>query len=484
MQNKKIMETINTFELSHFKAFEDSIKLNFQGKNALIFGENGSGKTSFFDGLKFFFFRNKIEKGYNISASTTPEDAEQKRQEMKEKYRNARTNIDFSLLLNDKSIDDISRDDYNVFLVTHENFELSNNNILLNDILDNLYFDYGLNTINSILDLLCDDLQSAVNKSLRDDFSETITVKFDKVLVSDEECHYRCVLSDCNGSLVKSTELSNFFNEGKLHLILLIIYLNVVFLLMSKEKTNLLVLDDFVTSLDAANRAFVLKYLFENTEKQESLQIILLTHNVSFYNLTMHYVKTYLNQNKWVYFNLYCYGGKCKIYSYEDDSIEKIKEDLKQGLTLEDAGNRIRQIFEIQVHTLAKIIISGGVEDTKNILARFRNGEPLYYNNGKDVFDLVKTIESYAKISSIDKNTLTNKILTEINSYKNDTSLTSLRIILKDMTLFQKVSLHPTSHGTEGLTPVSQKELNESLALVEKIAGHIKSMDRPNIVNM
>ena len=168
----------------------------------------------------------------------------------------------------------------------------------------------------------------------------------------------------------------------------------------------------------------------------------------------------------------------------EDDSIEKIEEDLKNGATLENAGNRIRQIFEIQVHTLAKIIISGGIEDSKNILARLKNGEPIYYNNGKDVFDLVNRIESYANVLSFDKNTLSNKILTEINSYKNDASLTSLRVILKEMTLFQKVSLHPTSHGTEGLTPVSQKELKESLALVKKIAGHLKSIDRPDIVNM
>ena len=55
-------------------------------------------------------------------------------------------------------------------------------------------------------------------------------------------------------------------------------------------KKNILVLDDFITSLDVANRTFMVKYLFD---RFEGFQVVLLTHNIYFYNLVMHMINTY-----------------------------------------------------------------------------------------------------------------------------------------------------------------------------------------------
>lgn len=476
------MGAIDSLILSHFKAFDSEVKFHFEGKNALVFGENGSGKTSFFEALKVAFFYNRLERS-KIQASDTPEDAREKRSQLYESFRNANNkSIRFSIKVNDADHTALARNDYKVFLVTHDDFNLQNNCILLDETLDRLFFDLDGFTPKDLMQTICDDLEKAVNDALEKQFSETVRIAIDK---GD---HYRCVLSDLGGLLEYGKNLGHYFNEGKIHLILIIIYINIFLLIADKQKNNVLVLDDIITSLDATNRAYVLRFLFESVKRQESLQMFLLTHNVSFFNLTKHYINNYLEQgesNNWTYTNLYNLGTQHKLYPQNDDTIEKVEQEFHSGTTpMEELGNRIRQVFEIQVHELAKIIITGGLEESKNILARLSKGKPMYYKGGKDVYNLVTDLENQAKISTLNRDQLSKKLLDTIREYKNDPDLANIREVLKHMNLFQKISLHPTSHGTLGLTPVSKKELLESIQLVKKIDSCIGDMKDKNIINM
>lgn len=475
------MGAIDLFELSHFKAFEDGGKFQFKGKNALVFGENGSGKTSLFEALKMSFYHERLENTI-VFASDTPEDAHEKRRQLYESYRNAKTSARFAININGVDYTTLVRDDFKVFLITHDDFNLKDDCILLEELLGRLFFDYGEMTPGELMHTICDDLEIAVNKSLEEQFSESVKITIDK---GDR---FRCVLSDLEGRLVYGTNLSHYFNEGKIHLILIIIYINAFLLLADNGKNNVLVLDDIITSLDATNRAYVLRFLFDSLRRQESLQVFLLTHNVSFYNLTKHYINNYLelaDRNNWTFFNLYNLGSSHKLYPQDDDTIKKIEADLQSGtVALESLGNRIRQIFEIQVHELSKIIISGGLEESKDILARLAKGNPVYYNGGKNVYDLVNALETQAKITTLDRARLSKLMLDTIEKYKNDPELDNIREVLKHMTLFQKISLHPTSHGTLGLAPVSKKEMKESIQLVKKIAGCIRNIKDKNVTNM
>ena len=477
------MSKITTLELTHFKAFKEKITFSLDEKNMLLFGENGSGKTSIFDALKLCFFHEKIENK-KIPASTQPEDVIEKRKELYDSYKNvnATATTPFSIQINGVNYEALVRNDFRVFLVNYDNFAIPNDCIVLEDVLSNVYFDFNGQNPLSLLELIGNDLETEVNNSLINYFSESIQVKFDK---GDK---YRCIFLDLNGKLEYGTNLSHYYNEGKIHLVLLIIYLNVFLLLADSQKTNILVLDDFITSLDAANRAFVLKYIFEKIQMQTSLQTFMFTHNVSFYNLTKYYINNYLpkaEHENWKSFNLYCIDNEHQIYPQNDDNIDKIEKDLHGASeTVEKLGNRIRQQFEIQVHELAKIIISGGLEESKNILSRLDEGKPLYFNEGKNVYDLVKAIDDLTKNRAYSNTPLAQIVQTKINDYKNDAGLISLRVILKQMTLFQKVSLHPTSHGTLGLTPASIKELKESIQLVKKIQVCIESLRDKNVINM
>lgn len=476
------MGAIDVLELVNFKAFEKNIKFLCEGKNFLMFGENGSGKTSFFEAIKLAFFHNRIENTI-IAASDMPEEAKEKRKQLYESYRNAKDKTTrFTISINDADYTALTRNDYKVFLITHDDFNLKDDCIILEESLSRLFFDLDGIAPRDLLQSISDDLVEAINSSLQNQFSETVKVSIDK---GDK---YRCILSDLDGKLKYGTHLSHFFNEGKIHLILIIIFINIFLLIADKRKNNLLVLDDIITSLDATNRAYVIRFLFNTVGKQESLQWFILTHNVSYYNLTKYYISKFLpkvDRRLWKYFSLYNLGDTHKVYPQDDDTIEKVEKDLSSGtVVLDSLGNRVRQLFEIQVHELAKIIISGGIEESKYILGRLTNGKPVYFKDGKNIYDLVNALENLAKDSTFDHDTLAAKILTAINEYKTDPQLDNIRNLLNHMILFQKVSLHPTSHGSLGLAPVSEKELKESIQLVKKINSCMGDLRDKNVTNI
>lgn len=475
------MSGINSLKLEHFKAFKNSVDFQFAGKNVLVFGENGSGKTSVYDAFKMAFFSNRLE-AEEIKPSTTPEEAVEMKRKMYDSYRHVKSVDPFAISIDGTPYTGIPRDDYRLFLITHDDFDLQGNQILLNNLLSNLFYDFGSNDVESFLATMSDQLEEDVNRNLQRCFSESVQIIIEK---GDS---FRCVLSDLDGHLLQGKNLNRYFNEGKIHLILLIIYVTTAILLRDTSKKNIIVLDDFITSLDAANRAFVILYLFEMVARDSAFQTILFTHNVSFYNLFRHYLNKYLNEVEranWLEFNLYNFGEEHRFYPHDDDTLDKIKQDFNRGNdTLERLGNRIRQQFEMRVHEISKIIVSGGIEESGVILDRMFKGYPVYYYESNDVYKLVEELEILANSGETDAAVLVANLISTIDSYKNDSDLDNLRKELKNMTLFQKVSLHPSSHGVIGLKPVSQKELTESIAIIMRLDKCIKEIKGKNLTNM
>ena len=83
------MTKISKLIISNFKAFSERIEIPFDGKNILIFGENGSGKSSIFyalhvllqssekssEKIQNYFDLSHKEKLINIFSSQNPEDS-------------------------------------------------------------------------------------------------------------------------------------------------------------------------------------------------------------------------------------------------------------------------------------------------------------------------------------------------------------------------------------------------------------------------
>lgn len=50
---------MNKLYLKNFKAFFNPVEIDFDSKNALIYGENGSGKSSIYEAIRLWFYTNK-----------------------------------------------------------------------------------------------------------------------------------------------------------------------------------------------------------------------------------------------------------------------------------------------------------------------------------------------------------------------------------------------------------------------------------------
>lgn len=93
-------------------------------------------------------------------------------------------------------------------------------------------------------------------------------------------------------------------------------------------------LDDFITSLDIANRTSIIKYIFDNFR---NFQILIFTHNVYFYNLITYMINEYyksdkkLNNSKWSFTNLYEIENDHFIYEKGSNSFEELKGSMMLG---------------------------------------------------------------------------------------------------------------------------------------------------------
>ena len=91
-------------------------------------------------------------------------------------------------------------------------------------------------------------------------------------------------------------DFKNHFNEAKLKLISIAIYFALAKKYETDSELKLLVLDDFLTSLDMANRKLIMQYILENFEEYQK---IILTHNLQFSNLIIELLKMRDEEKEW-----------------------------------------------------------------------------------------------------------------------------------------------------------------------------------------
>jgi hypothetical protein len=243
-------------------------------------------------------------------------------------------------------------------------------------------------------------------------------------------------------------------------------------------KKRILVLDDFITSLDVANRTFLMRYIFDNFSE---FQIVIFTHNVYFYNLIIYLVNDIytqnekLNKERWKFANLYEIDGKHRLYiKGATERVVDIRSFYTNGtVNIEDIGNKLRQRFEVLLYELSKLFMIGAVEDSKKILERIENGNNLYFNNKKTASDLLFELEEL--IFSENPPNLQNRLKHKINPYRQN-GFRDIQEVVNTLKLYQKVTLHPMSHGTMGQNSFTTNEIEESLDLLEKFESYIKDL--------
>lgn len=442
--------------LKSFKAHTE-LNIPFAEKSFLLYGDNGAGKSSIYEALKLTFFKIKIKDSIKTTKSTE-EDINEEINGFFRKYNNQNLNNDYDVILNDTNI---NYEDYQVFMLNLEDRKFDND-LKLTEFLDKVYF-------NIDIDLPTDykKIRKIVNNILKN-FREDIRVVIDK---ND----FTVKITDKSRNIIKEENLKHYFNEAKLNLVIFAILFAVIELSQNQNKKRILILDDFITSLDMSNRTFLMKYILETFE---DFQIVILTHNVYFYNLIMYLVNDiYKVKDNWKYANLYEIGGEHKLYM-NDELIElpKLRKEIYgQNPQYNRIGNDLRKKFERLLYEFSKILMIGSVEESNKILELLDKTKNIYLLRDNSIN--IKTKEQVYKNSNdllieieelIDTNKTIEDVKNRIIEYKEvDNLLPDMLNIIRELKIYQKVSMHSLSHGQVGQNPVSQKEIEKSLELLE-----------------
>lgn len=465
--------------LVNFKAFgSDKVSIGGEtsdGKpmNVLCFGENGSGKSSVYESIKYVFHKSRLERE-RVPAHLQGQARENAKQQILIDYKNKMSTSPLEININGQSLADFDRSNYFVYLLNNEALK-TRSYLNVKELLKSLYLashnideELTVDSFDCILDV--------VNESLRDVFCEEIQ------LFSSQNIPFQVVIEDSNQNLRSDEKLNTFFNEAKLHLVALLLVLESIqlFAPVSDDNHKILVFDDIVTSLDTANRTFFYQYL---VSEFSSFQIIMLTHNTSFYNLFDHFLKEdYDLDSCWLRQGIYEYNFKHYIYAkYGANRIKEIEDALTVDPSrVHDIGNDVRQYFEVLLHQLSLMLMAGAKEETSYLLKEIEkkcdNRSFHITDNGiENLVDLFKSIDNI--IHNVRKENQLESIKKKIAKF-NSTSepVDKLSENLKAMTIYQKVALHQSSHGHAGLPDLTVKEIKASLQVLKKLEVTIDKM--------
>lgn len=467
---------MNNIRISNFKAFQDEITFSCNEKgnacNTLVYGENGAGKTSLFEAIKLCFFKDRIIHE-NIGASLVGEERkEQITSFFADTYNNKKANIGFHILLDDTEFDNIDPNTTKAHFITYSDIIHNVEKIQLDVILRNTYLTI---TDDPLDNYVIEDFIDNVNTILSKNFSLNVRVVFNR------QNGMLCTLEDDLLGISINDNLTHHFNEATLHIVILILLLEAVSFNKDLSKNNLLVLDDIISSMDAANRIVIMKYIFDSFK---DYQKIVFTHNVSFFNLFIYIANNFIAEEKYVWGcrDILKCGDKHVILPKRHKSATNIEQDLLQGEKQpEEVGNDIRQSFEIVIHELDKLYRLGAVEDTTSILNRVLSGNNHVYlsiRNGQvfDAYDLVDSI--YSNLTNGNDFNIVKRLTEKIEEFRNNKLINDLIADLANMRLIQKVALHQTSHGHRGHAPISVKEIYSALGLLKKLEEAVANLKR------
>ncbi|MYC71841.1 MAG: ATP-binding protein [Gemmatimonadetes bacterium] len=470
---------ITEIEIKNFRAFREtcSINLHKKGKNLLIYGENGSGKSSLYLALKFFLesseddscmsknHQNIFTKGDNRYIKLHIRADQQSREHIYEWSQSTNEANDDLIIEASKTKGFI---DYKALLETHyvhrergtvNVFELLIENLLANTISvitgrslaedwDDLQPPFPRrNAMNQIVILeeqvenfnqelasRLEELQKKASEILNK-FGYDVALEFDfqGIAYNREE-----KILDGKQILLKikffEREISthqSFLNEAKLSAIAIAIYFSSI-LLQPDSKLKILALDDVLIGLDMSNRLPVINILKKYFSEY---QIFFMTYDRSWYEI----VKQRMADSEWKYAEFYFSKTdeyEVPIYVEDRAYLEKAKEYFNAN-DYKACVIYLRTAFEVAIKRFC---------DKKNLKVR-------YCENPKDL-----TSEDFWQPIKEGKR-------------KDGTPfLDQTRI--GEIELYRSIILNPISHSR--IVSVAKKEISEAIEAVEKLEAELK----------
>ena len=474
---------LESLRIECFKAFKEGVDINLGKLNLLMYGDNGAGKSSVYDALRLVFFYHRIEEEHRVGA-TPDEQRAQLVTYLANRYDH-RGEAGFVIKVNgDEYQEFISHEDYqdyHVSMICNSDIQVGEN-ISYKELLKKVYIHGDVNALLEDEDAT-EYIADEVNKDLKRAFKEE-NVKVEISRENDLKCSLK-------GPWSEDTYIENirdYFNEAIINLIVLVLLFNTIKVLEEKGRTKvrILVLDDIITSLDASNRVLLMRYV---QKKFPQYQKFIFTHNISFYNLWIYTINNMKKEPElWKYMNVYDCAGNHKVYEHkqpkekEKTQSQKLRERLERGTEdLQDLGNDMRRYFEELLHEFSKIVHVGGKNECSHILERLESSRTVYlhedeghhFKTADDMLDHMKGIMGL-EMNDVMMRTLRSKYADyRANKYFKQTVLP----VVKDLKMFQKLSMHPLSHAHLHGTPTyTEKELSMTIALIEKFEGLVNEL--------
>ena len=209
---------MKTIFLEKFKGFLSPCTIALDGKNALFYGENGSGKSSLYDAIKICFHKNKLFSSKIPASVTLPRDRKARENDIINSYNNQMNPLsNFSLFINGDDYSSFSTASYDVNIINAE--DIAPRDILEVDTL----IQSAMVNIVDVKKFVTDKktyIETLLNDFLHKDFHEPkLSLSLNLV-----DSHWRVSILDCSRmSNAVSDNLCANLNEAKLRIINLLI---------------------------------------------------------------------------------------------------------------------------------------------------------------------------------------------------------------------------------------------------------------------
>ena len=500
---------IKKVEIKNFK-FHKYLEFSLNKKNCLIYGENGTGKSSIYWALISVFKSHLIEDINQYKNYNTDDDIDIK--------IHMDNNIVFSY---GNEYDDIKNSANSIYfanqnflekVITIDNFFDVLNNLLsdnfskINTFITNLNrYNEEVNEENHIeivknrqstikdfekfLDLLRLKANDIINRYFEEQF--TISFSYNWGNLDTSSLNYKFENPQINIYIDNKSNIRTNFNEAKLKLTSLAIFFALIKLEENLDNSiKLLVLDDFLTSLDMGNRKFVVRYIIENFKKY---QIFILTHNLQFFNLLYRFLNYRNLSSKWNIKNIFLTNNDsiAIIYDKKINFVKEAQQKLDEG-EYQIAGNLARKEFERIVNELKKVLELGKQEELTIIINTIKKNldNKLYFKEPFEVLsNMNKRINKIEKV--LDKNKTPdnrkivqiknqlNELNKEINDKKYEEELKNLKSVISNTEFYKDTIFNPSSHNNSEID-IYKKECESAIGLLEYMNEILNKINKTN----
>ena len=473
---------IKKIYLNHFRAFYGEYFFNFEEKNVLIYGENGSGKSSLYYALKtlinsshskekdrmkkcfikeestflgnIFAYNKTTKKGkvldlgslslefiFDDNSQILLEELQENDElpKIDKKIQNTylfNPFLHYKKILRVHSVQKIEAISnlFSLFETLLQGYPINNNTFLI-DLKEKNYKDY-LNQLKKIIDK---ELKNKISYFLE---KFDLSIKVEDIIYSEELTSEKTIRKyelDIIYNSQKITNWSHFLNEGRLSSISISIYLATIQIIREKlnESLDILVLDDLLLGLDMSNRMSIIKILNEDFK---SFQIFFFTYDKALFEVFKRRIQT----ENWKIYELY----------NEEKELSHIQDELGNNLIIEKPITL--ESFKTYLEKAKKFLIQNEYDccgiflrkELEEICEQFLKENEKRDKNCK-VLNLSKQLNQLGKKYSYLKETIQNieKIRMEI--------------------------LNPSSHNDK-INPTFQHELKQAVDWIETLKKELK----------